>query len=464
MPTSIVRQSAMRAWPLRASRSHRLSLRRAPSRPFARTFCMALALLAGCAAPPRAPNSERLVLVTVVDAGGSRMPARGYHQPGYRISEGAASALAGLERDYGLTRVDGWPIDPLAVYCAVMEVDASAGVDETLVRVARDPRVQLAQPLQSFAVHGGYNDPYFNLQYGASSPEVMQMHQRATGRGVRIAVIDTGVDRTHPDLAGRIGVARNFVDGDHRFDSDIHGTAVAGIIAADADNGVGIVGLAPAADLLALKACWQTSAGDIAAQCNTFTLAKALTFAIEQRADVINLSLGGPHDPLLALLVGVALGRGTVVVGAQGATDRFPADVPGVIAVRVAAGPNADQANATPSEPDDRKNVIDVDPQQLLSTSPGGRYDYFSGSSMAAARVSGLSALLRQEHAGASMPQSMQQLIDDLDQRLVALGARGPSPESPLVTNVHTDPPEVTTPRPAEHEQSSALCQTAQGT
>ena len=407
---------------------------------------------AGCAAAPRAPPTDRLVVVTVADTGGLRMPARGYHQPGYRISEGAALALAGLERDYGLTRVDGWPIDPLDVYCVVMQVDAAAGIDETLARVARDPRVRLAQPLQTFAVHGGYNDPYFNLQYGASSPELLQMHQRATGRGVHIAVIDTGVDRTHPDLAGRIGVARNFVDGDAHFDSDIHGTAVAGIIAADADNGLGIVGVAPSADLLALKACWQTASDDIAAQCNTFTLAKALTFAIEQHADVINLSLGGPHDPLLALLVGVALGRGAVVVAAQGSTDRFPGDVPGVIAVRVTSS-----SDTVLSESDDG-TVIEVNAQQLLSTSPGGRYDYFSGSSMAAARVSGLSALLRQEHAGASI----QQLIDDLDQRLVALGARGPTLDAPLVTHGSA----ATTPStpPAEREQYPASRAPTQGT
>ena len=418
-------------------------------RPFT-LLLVTIVAAAGCAAPSRTPATDRLVIVTVADTGGSRLPARGYHQPGYRISEGAAVALAGLERDYGLTRVDGWPIDPLAVYCAVMRLDAPAGVDETLARVAHDPRVSLVQPLQTFAVHGGYNDPYFTLQYGASSPELLQMHQRATGRGVHIAVIDTGVDRAHPDLAGRIAVARNFVDGDARFDSDIHGTAVAGIIAADAGNGVGIVGLAPGADLLALKACWQPAAGDIAAQCNTFTLAKALTFAIEQRADVINLSLGGPHDPLLALLVGVALGRGAVVVAAQGSTDRFPGDVPGVIAVRVAS------SSESAAESDDR-TVIEVNAQQLLSTSPGGRYDYFSGSSMAAARVSGLSALLRQEHAGASM----QQLIDDLDQRLVALGARGETLDAPRVT--HGNGAAIPSTPPAGREQYGASRTATQG-
>src|SRR5258705_9176099 len=143
------------------------------------------------------------------------------------------------------------------------------------------------------------------------------MQQRATGRGIRVAVIDTGGDRSHPDLRGRIDTARNFVSDDARFDSDIHGTAVAGIIAANADNGIGIVGLAPDAGLLVLKACWQHAIDDVRAQCNTFTLAKALTFAIDQRADIINMSLGGPNDPLLGLLIEIALTRGIIIVAAQ---------------------------------------------------------------------------------------------------------------------------------------------------
>ena len=248
----------------------------------------------------------------------------------------AAAALAGLRHDYRLVAIDGWPIETLGVYCAVMEVDPARSVDETLARVKADPRVQLAQPMQLFSVHGGYDDPYFSQQYGAGSMQLLQMHQQATGRGIRVALIDTGVDRTHPDLKGRIGIARNFVADDARFDTDIHGTAVAGIIAADANNATGIVGIAPDADLLALKACWQGARDDIRAQCNTFTLAKALTFAIDQHADVINMSLGGPNDPLLALLIEVALARDIAVVAARESADEFPANLHGVIAVRAA--------------------------------------------------------------------------------------------------------------------------------
>ena len=393
---------------------------------------LAASACAACATSARNDRPERLVVVTVADSGGAPMPARGYHQPGYRISAAAASAIAGLEHDYGLTKVDGWPIDLLGVYCAVLAVDEPRPVADALAQIGHDPRVRLVEPMQSFAVHGGYNDPYFNAQYGASSAQVVQMHQGATGRGVHVAVVDTGVDRGHPDLKGRIGQARNFVDGDSHFDTDIHGTAVAGIIAANADNGIGIVGLAPAADLFALKACWQTVQGDVRAQCNTFTLAKAITYAIEQRADVINMSLGGPNDPLLTLLLEVALGRGAVIVAAQNAPGEFPADLPGVIAVRAASTDSAtDPSHAHAG------TALEVAARDVLSTSPGGRYDYFSGSSMAAARVAGLSALLREERSGASAPQ----LIDELDQRLAALGARGAGADTRVVTHAPDAPP-----------------------
>ncbi len=407
---------------------------------------VAILALDGCATANVANDPHRLVLVTVADAGAGGMPPRGYHQPGYRISEGTATTLAGLEHDYRLTPVDGWPIDLLNVYCAVMAVDPDRGVDETLARISADPRVRLAQPMQAFNVHGGYDDPYFSQQYGTNAAQVMQMHQRATGRGIRVAVIDTGADRSHPDLRGRIDTARNFVSDDAHFDSDIHGTAVAGIIAANADNGIGIVGLAPDADLLVLKACWQHAIDDVRAQCNTFTLAKALTFAIDQHADIINMSLAGPNDPLLSLLIEVALARGIVLVAAQDAPDDFPADVPGVIAVR--AAPRDDSQAMTDAD----HTVVDVAAKNLLSTSPGGHYDYFSGSSMGAARVAGLSALLRQEHTSASI----EQMLRDLDIRLAALNPSGSEPDTRVVTHAPMPPADALTP-PVDRPRTTAL-------
>ena len=268
-----------------------------------------------------------------------------------------------------------------------------------LARLAADPRVRLAQPLQRFdtlaappattpsAPAAPYNDPYFGLQRGFARIDAADAQQWTRGEGVRVALIDTGVDGGHPDLHGRIESRRNFVDADAaQFEADRHGTAVAGVIAADANNREGIVGVAPGARVLALKACWQGPQRGDGAQCNSFTLAQALTVAIESGARVINLSLGGPADPLLGQLASYALKRGVVVIGAvppDGRTDGFPDGVPGVIAVDSAEHPSA-------------SGVLRAPGSEVLTLTPGGHYDFVSGSSLAAAHVSGAAALLLQ--------------------------------------------------------------------
>ncbi len=361
--------------------------------------------LAGCAALPdgggdaaaSAPRMRNdaalLILLTVANpvqavalhAGSS---LRGYDgMPLYAESESARATLAALEHDYGLREIAGWPIQPLQVHCVVLEIPAGGSREEMLARLGRDPRVSLAQPLQTFGTLGaGYNDPYFGLQRGFAQIDAADAQQWSRGEGVRVAVIDTGLDSAHPDLQGRIQARRNFVDDDARqFDADRHGTEVAGIIAADANNREGIVGVAPGVRILALKACWQVQPLADGAQCNSFTLAQALTIAIDSGARVINLSLGGPADPLLRQLVEYAYKRGVVVVGAvppDGRTDGFPVGVPGVIAVDTAERPVAGAA------------VLRAPGREVLTLTPGGHYDFVSGSSLAAAHVSGAVALL----------------------------------------------------------------------
>lgn len=359
--------------------------------------------LAGCAsgggAPPdagRAADSGRLILLTVANPP-ERLNLRagstpqGYDgMPLYAESNAAKAALAEVERDYSLRQVSGWPIGPLQVHCVMEEIPPGVSRVALLQQLAADARVRLAQPLQSFATlssaaGAGYNDPYFGLQRGFAQIDAAEAQRWSRGEGVRVAVIDTGVDSGHPDLQGRIALRRNFVDDDGRqFDADRHGTEVAGIIAADANNREGIVGVAPGVSIYALKACWQLQPQADAAQCNSFTLAQALTIAIESGARVINLSLGGPADPLLTQLLDYARRRGIVVVGAvppDGRADGFPVGVPGVIAVDSAEHAAAGTALRAPG-------------REVLTLTPGGHYDFVSGSSLAAAHVSGAAALL----------------------------------------------------------------------
>lgn len=358
---------------------------------------LALALSA-CAVTPGAgpPAPENLILVTV-DNPPEPPPARPGATPRaydvvvpYGAGARARATAAALAGDYGLRRVDAWPIAPLAVHCLVFEIPQGRTREQVLAALAGDARVRLAQPMQSFrTLTAGYNDPYLDLQRGFNDIDAAGAQQWSRGDGVRIAVIDTGIDASHPDLAGRIVSKANFVDGDAgRFAGDRHGTAVAGVISSVANNHEGIVGVAPGARLLALKACWHRDAAE--AWCNSFTLAQALSAAIESGASVVNLSLGGPADPLLAQLVAQALARGIVVVGAvppDGALDGFPVGIAGVIAVDV-AGSAA------------RRGVLQAPGRNVITLAPGARYDFFSGASLAAAHVSGVAALLLAERPG----------------------------------------------------------------
>lgn len=145
---------------------------------------------------------------------------------------------------------------------------------------------------------------------------------------VPVAVIDSGVDTTHPELAGRILDAESFVGGSAQ-DGLGHGTFVAGLIAAGVDNGIGIAGLAPSAQLLVAKVVTRSRSIPVEAE------AKAIRWAVDNGARVINMSLGGIRDPLdpngdtysrlEADAVAYAVSNGVVVVAAVGNSDQAPA-------------------------------------------------------------------------------------------------------------------------------------------
>ena len=365
---------------------------------------IALVLLAGCAAGPSLARSATLPVAVrsapagylVVTIRNPVEPAalqaastpRGYGGLGHYLAGGTALAQArALEREYGLKEVSSWPIALLDVHCLVYDLPAGVDRDGLVARLARDPRVESVQPLQGFATATApYNDPYAPLQKNVAQMSIQRAQVLARGDGVRVAIIDTGADLGHPDLRQRATTGRNFVDADeHAFRADTHGTAVAGLIGAVPNNALGIVGVAPAAQLMVYKACWRNESGGGSA-CNSFTLAQALTAAIEAHADIINLSLNGPSDPLLERLARRGMEQGAIIVGAlprDGGRSGFPAGVPGVIV--------AGELESTGDAP----GVLRAPGRELISLAPDGRYDYYSGSSLAAAEVSGLIALLK---------------------------------------------------------------------
>ncbi|MBX2839566.1 MAG: S8 family serine peptidase [Gammaproteobacteria bacterium] len=296
-----------------------------------------------------------------------------------------AQFLQAVETNYGITRVADWPLNTIGIRCLVFESDGSRSRADIVAALNNDPVIETAQAVQLFnAQQSNYNDPYLPLQHGLHALQADQVHGWSTGRDVSVAVIDTGLDSEHPDLAESLVDVRNFVDTDtQQFLNDTHGTAVAGIIAAAADNDTGMVGVAPEAKIVGLKACWRRS-DSASATCNSYTLAKALNYAIGNEVDVINLSLAGPRDPLLERLVGKAIAANIVVVGAQDPANQnaFPSVLNTVIGVDQINQPLGGRFLAPGSK--------------VLSTAPTNHYEFFDGTSFSAAHVSGVVALLRQ--------------------------------------------------------------------
>jgi hypothetical protein len=360
--------------------------------------CGIVASLSACASAPARtaqpmPDEirvapERYLVVTVSDPRRLRGPGYGNRPAAYGPSSRARQTAAAIAADYGLQEAASWPITLLDVHCVVYAMPPASDPRDLLARLEADRRVESAQPLATFATQGtvAYNDPYARLQSSLDLLGVAEAQQWSRGSGVRVALVDTGVDVAHPDLRGRVEAQRNFVDADAAaFARDVHGTAVAGVIAAIANNGIGIAGIAPDVRLLAYKACWADPAGRDSAVCNSFTLAQAIAAAIATRADVINLSLAGPSDPLLTRIVREGQRKGAVFVGAappDGAARGFPGDVPGVLMVDAPG-----RRSGTPA-------ALVAPGTDVLTLVPGAHYDFASGSSLAAAQTSAVVALL----------------------------------------------------------------------
>jgi subtilisin family serine protease len=277
----------------------------------------------------------------------------------------------------------------VGVHCVVYQLAAEASMSNALERLSKDDRVDIVQNMNVFKTKAHYdNDPYFKLQTNLQQMQIGLAHGRATGRDITIGMIDTGVDLEHPDLVGQISKNQNFAkDISASFSTDIHGTAVAGVMVAKRDNAKGIIGVAPNAKLVALKACWPDTKDAIEAVCNSFTLALAVNTAIKVGVDVLNMSLTGPQDPLLTILLNKAMAKGIIVVAADtGSVGDFPASLKDVISVQSIKQPVAGSTSLVES--------ISAPGDKILTTLPHGTYDFISGSSIAAAEVSGVVALL----------------------------------------------------------------------
>ena len=351
----------------------------------------------GATEPVDSTSTHARVVVTFANQprqspGPAGSTGRRYTGDGYLLAQSAHAEAKRVAAKYALREVANWPIRSLAIHCVIYEIPDDRSVTAVLAELSKDSTVRLAEPLSEFHTLSDpkttppaatYNDPLYDLQTNLPALGIAAAHEHAQGSGVRIALIDTGVDTRHPDLRGRIVRTRSFVDRRPTSATSYrHGTAMAGLIAAVANNHVGIVGIAPLAQLEVFEACWQLRPDSDDAVCNTFTLAKALAAALDSGITLINMSIAGPQDPLLASLVDVAIKRGVTFVGAAAEpADAFPTGIAGVIAAQGQQRSLKADAFAVPAN-------------HILTLRPEGQYDFESGTSVAAAELTGVIALL----------------------------------------------------------------------
>jgi len=286
---------------------------------------------------------------------------------------------------------------------------ATPGVaDAALNEVVTLPEGEAARPLTPPAWHvAGHNDPLLGQSWAFRKLNLEAAHAitMASPRTV-VAILDTGVDWDHPDLATAEGVSRvikgrdTLRNTDHPRDGGGHGTHAAGIEAATANNGRGMVGVAPRCRILAEKVVSDHGYGDIA------SVSAGIVHATDQGAHVISMSLGTPNPhPVVKDAVLYAQRADAILVAAMGNSGRndilFPAAFPGVIAV---GATRDDDTRASFSSFGDwisvaapGHNILATVPT-FASEYPVRDYGWMSGTSMATPHVAGLAALVKDAH------------------------------------------------------------------
>lgn len=374
---------------------------------------LAVLMLTGCAGTQLATKEKEMndALLVVID---DPIGASGLSASEYAARMNADDAIdvhqvaMDIADQYSLNVLGDWPVNHLGVYCFVVDIPADAVIDA----LEADTRVNWTQPVNTMemkSTDAGVDDPS-SAAHALMQTFMQDVDER--GRDVTIAVIDTDVDESHPDLrSSRLSVI-NFAGSRGMPMKETHGTAVIGLITAKAADPSGLTGVAHAADVHLLRACWEPTTGQGA--CNTLTLSMALNAAIDLQPHIINLSLSGEKDRILDALIDRLVDNGTLVIAAfdeqRGAQNRFPTAREGVL---FAYG----VADDRPRPQMDDATIVYA-PRQALSLAPMSGYDLVSGHSFTAPLVTAMAACFmhRYPQAGlADVTAHLQRWLADHD-------------------------------------------------
>ena len=294
--------------------------------------------------------------------------------------------IAQLNTAHGAAIIDAIP------QLRVVRVRIPKGSDEGRVAAAyqRNPHVQYAEPDYIASVLDTPNDPYLGYQWNMAKVQASGAWEITTGSaGVAVAILDTGIDLSHPDLQGKVVASVNFSDSSTASDVNGHGTHVAGIVGAATNNGQGVAGLGYSTTLMNVKVMGDNGTG------GDSWIAQGIVWAADHGAKVINMSLGAPfYSSTLEDAVNYAWSKGVVVVAAAGNegsnTPFYPAAYTNVIAV---ASTDMFDKLAPLSDYGDWVDVA-APGGNIYSTLPNNNYASLSGTSMASPHVAGLAGLV----------------------------------------------------------------------
>lgn len=334
-----------------------------------------------------------------------------------------APGVLSLASSFGLSFVPTALEGSTRIELAAVPAGALARV---LAGLRADPRVDYVEPLARVRAFYAPNDPLLTEQWHLTRIGAPRAWDFATGRGVTVAVVDTGIacENHGPFTKGTDLGATPCVPGwnfaantEHANDDHGHGTHVAGTIAQSTNNGLGAAGVAFQARLMPVKVLDESGWG------TTADVADGIRWAADHGAQVINLSLGGPRNAqVLQKAIDHALARGTVVVAAAGNTGgrvQYPGASDGVIGV------SATDANDKLAAFSSRGEGVDlaapgVNVTQQTVCNHGHdkceRFPAFSGTSMASPHVAGAAALV--ESLGVSDPAAVERVLRDSARRV----------------------------------------------
>jgi subtilisin family serine protease len=330
--------------------------------------------------------------------GGLQLPPRGETRfvPNEVITafapDATAQAIDQLARRYRLTRLEAQNFPLIGTNLYRWRIASRRSVVNMIRALGGEGIVASVQPNYVYALEQGKTAPApagtagDPAQYVLAQLQVPQAQKIATGEHVAIAVIDSAIDTKHPDLGGSVVRSFDALNYDER--PHAHGTSIAGAIV---EHGK-LLGIAPGAQIFAVHA-FDDTPGE--ARGTSFAIYKGLQWAVDNRARIVNMSFAGPADPMLRRMLTSAYDKGMVLIAAAGnggpyAAPAYPAADPNVIAV------TATDSDDHLFKMDNRGSYIAVSAPgvDILALAPGDAYQVTTGSSIAAAHVSGIAALL----------------------------------------------------------------------